>query len=101
MNQTVSVQFVGANPRVRVCLNDLVSFAKSNEFFSYIKKNDLRLEGTFLTVEQSGGGDDNDDDDGWTAVRTDSHPSTTFQWVQTSTLLGTSAVTVNWTIGMD
>lgn len=72
VNQTVSVQFVGANPR-----------------------NNLRLEGTFLTVEQSAS---DDNDDSWTVIRTDSHPSTTFQWVQTSTLLGTSAVTVNWTI---
>ncbi|GJJ09910.1 hypothetical protein Clacol_004134 [Clathrus columnatus] len=68
VNQTVSVQFVGANPR-----------------------NNLRLEGTFLTVEQSVNND-------WVVVRTDSHPSTTYQWVQTSTILGNSAVTVNWTI---
>ncbi|GJJ09908.1 hypothetical protein Clacol_004132 [Clathrus columnatus] len=66
--ETVSVQFVGANPR-----------------------NNLRLEETFLTVEKY-------INNSWIVVRTDSHPSTTFEWVQTSTILGTSAVTVNWTI---
>ncbi|KAF8589515.1 Neutral/alkaline nonlysosomal ceramidase [Ramaria rubella] len=64
----VSVQFVGANPR-----------------------NNLHLEGTFLTVEQLVNGQ-------WDIVRSDSHPSTTYQWASTSTLLGTSTVTVNWTI---
>ncbi|GJJ12006.1 hypothetical protein Clacol_006244 [Clathrus columnatus] len=68
VNQTVSVQFVGANPR-----------------------NNLRLEGTFLTVEQFVNNE-------WVVVRTDSHPSTTYQWLKTSTIMGTSAVTLNWTI---
>ena len=34
----------------------------------------------------------------WTAVRSDSHPSTTFEWVRNDTLLGTSTVTLSWTI---
>ncbi|KAJ7064710.1 Neutral/alkaline nonlysosomal ceramidase [Mycena amicta] len=66
--QTVSAQFVGANPR-----------------------NNLRLEGTFLSVEQLTAG-------AWKAVRSDSHPSTTYQWLRVSTILGTSTVTLNWTI---
>ncbi|KAG9312567.1 Neutral/alkaline nonlysosomal ceramidase [Chiua virens] len=65
---TVSVQFVGANPR-----------------------NNLRLEGTFLTVEQLRG-------DVWTIARSDSHPSTIYQWFRTSTMLGTSTVNISWTI---
>jgi neutral ceramidase len=65
---TVKVQFVGANPR-----------------------NNLRLEGTFLTVEQSVGGQ-------WTTVRTDSHPSTIYEWARVSTVLGTSNVNISWTI---
>ncbi|TFK45129.1 ceramidase [Crucibulum laeve] len=66
--QVVSAQFVGANPR-----------------------NNLRLEGTFLSVEQLVSGQ-------WAAVRSDSHPSTIFQWNRTSTVLGTSTVTISWTI---
>ncbi|KLO12559.1 Neutral/alkaline nonlysosomal ceramidase [Schizopora paradoxa] len=68
-NQLVSAQFVGANPR-----------------------NNLRLEGTFLSVDRLGPGDE------WTTVRSDSHPSTTFEWERVSKYLGTSRVTVNWTI---
>ncbi|KAJ6473129.1 Neutral/alkaline nonlysosomal ceramidase [Mycena sanguinolenta] len=68
VNQTVSAQFVGANPR-----------------------NNLRLEGTFLSVDQLVS-------NAWTPVRSDSHPSTTYQWTRVSTILGTSSVNVNWTI---
>ncbi|KAG6917249.1 hypothetical protein DXG01_003281 [Tephrocybe rancida] len=64
----VSAQFVGANPR-----------------------NNLRLESTFLTVDQLVSGQ-------WKTVRSDSHPSTTFQWVRVSTILATSTVTISWTI---
>ena len=66
--QTVSATFVGANPR-----------------------NNLRLEGTFLTIDQQVNGE-------WKTYRTDSHPSTTYQWLRTNTVLGYSTVTVNWTI---
>ncbi|KAL1682695.1 Neutral/alkaline nonlysosomal ceramidase [Schizophyllum commune] len=65
---TVTVQFVGANPR-----------------------NNLRLEQTFLSVDHSDGGK-------WKAVRSDSHPSTRYEWVRTSTILGTSSVNISWTI---
>ncbi|KAK2463027.1 hypothetical protein APHAL10511_004682 [Amanita phalloides] len=65
---SVSVLFVGANPR-----------------------NNLRLEGTFLTVDHQINGQ-------WTTVRSDSHPSTKFKWTRTSTLLGTSTVNITWTI---
>ncbi|KAH7916139.1 Neutral/alkaline nonlysosomal ceramidase [Hygrophoropsis aurantiaca] len=64
----VHVQFVGANPR-----------------------NNLRLEGTFLTVDQLVSGD-------WKTFRTDSHPSTVYRWNRTSTVLGTSTVDITWTI---
>jgi len=66
--QTVFAAFVGANPR-----------------------NNLRLEGTFLTVDQLVSGE-------WQIFRTDSHPSTTYNWVQTNTILGTSQVNLTWTI---
>ncbi|KAG6861428.1 hypothetical protein C0995_000268 [Termitomyces sp. Mi166 len=52
---TVIAQFVGANPR-----------------------NNLRLESTFLTVDQLVNGQ-------WRTVRSDSHPSTTYQWARVST----------------
>ncbi|KAL0572394.1 hypothetical protein V5O48_009572 [Marasmius crinis-equi] len=65
---TVFAQFVGANPR-----------------------NNLRLEGTFLSVEQSVSGQ-------FKAVRSDSHPSTIYRWNRESTVLGTSSVNISWTI---
>ncbi|KAG2158746.1 Neutral/alkaline nonlysosomal ceramidase [Suillus bovinus] len=61
---TVAVQFVGANPR-----------------------NNLRLEGTFLTLDRQMNSK-------WVVVRTDSHPSTTYEWNRTSTVLGTSTVDI-------
>lgn len=66
---TVHAQFVGANPR-----------------------NNLRLESTFLTVEQLVSGNQ------WKIVRTDSHPSTIYRWNRTNTVLGTSTVDITWTI---
>ncbi|KAJ6506372.1 Neutral/alkaline nonlysosomal ceramidase [Mycena vitilis] len=65
---TVVAQFVGANPR-----------------------NNLHLEGTFLSVDQFASG-------AWKAVRSDSHPSTIYQWTRASTILGTSNVNISWTI---
>ncbi|KAF7324309.1 Neutral/alkaline nonlysosomal ceramidase [Mycena venus] len=65
---TVFAQFVGANPR-----------------------NNLRLEGTFLNVDHLAG-------NVWTPVRSDSHPSTIYQWTRVSTILGTSNVNISWTI---
>jgi neutral ceramidase len=81
--QTVTVQFVGANPR-----------------------NNQRLEGTFLSVERLVSGN-------WQAVRSDSHPSTIYRWLRTNgpalntlisqipiiwKLFGTSTVNISWTI---
>jgi len=66
--QTVSAAFVGANPR-----------------------NNFRLEGTFLYVEQLVNGN-------WQAVRSDSHPSTIYRWLRTNGLFGTSTVNISWTI---
>ncbi|GJE97341.1 neutral/alkaline nonlysosomal ceramidase [Phanerochaete sordida] len=68
VNDTVYARFVGANPR-----------------------NNLRLEETFLTVDQLVNGQ-------WTPVRSDSHPSTRFEWLRTSTTFGTSAVNISWVI---
>ncbi|KAF8911673.1 Neutral/alkaline nonlysosomal ceramidase [Gymnopilus junonius] len=65
---TVSTLFVGADPR-----------------------NNLRLEGTFLTVDQLVAGQ-------WKTVRTDSHPSTIYRWTRVNTVLGTSSVNISWTI---
>ncbi|KAI0644858.1 Neutral/alkaline nonlysosomal ceramidase [Trametes meyenii] len=66
--EAVIATFVGANPR-----------------------NNLRLEQTFLTVDQLVAGQ-------WKAVRSDSHPSTTYQWARTSTILGTSTVNITWVV---
>jgi len=66
--QTVWAQFVGANPR-----------------------NNLRLEDSFLLVEQLVSGS-------WQPVRSDSHPSTIYRWLRTNGLFGTSTVNISWTI---
>ncbi|KAG2033205.1 Neutral/alkaline nonlysosomal ceramidase [Suillus americanus] len=63
---TVAVQFVGANPR-----------------------NNLRLECKFLTLVRQM-------KDEWVVARTDSHPSTMYQWNRTSKVLGTSKVNIRW-----
>ncbi|KAK0446984.1 Neutral/alkaline nonlysosomal ceramidase [Desarmillaria tabescens] len=68
VGDTVTAQFVGANPR-----------------------NNLRLGSTFLTVDRQVSGQ-------WVSVKSDSHPSTTLKWNRTSTILGTSTVDISWTI---
>ena len=99
--QTVWAQFVGANPRVR----DASSSYRHRTILTALKNN-LRLEGTFLSVEQLIGGS-------WHAVRSDSHPSTIYQWSRVVSLshlnlfctsisifvcklLGISNVNVSW-----
>ncbi|KAI0077234.1 Neutral/alkaline nonlysosomal ceramidase [Panus rudis PR-1116 ss-1] len=64
--ETVVAQFVGANPR-----------------------NNLRLEGTFLSVDRLVNGQ-------WKAVKSDSHPSTRYEWNRTNTVLGFSTVNISW-----
>merc|ERR1711957_536954 len=67
---TVSVTYRGANPR-----------------------NNLRLQGTFLTVEREGGSS------GWTIVASDSNWETKFRWKSTNPPIASySEVTVEWTI---
>ena len=79
----------------------------SSDTLIHCTQNNLRLEDTFLSVEQFTGGK-------WTAVRSDSHPSTKFHWDRTNVvrhvhisfyksspsdiwqLLGTSTVTITW-----
>ncbi|TFY54669.1 hypothetical protein EVJ58_g8721 [Rhodofomes roseus] len=68
---TVVAQFVGANPR-----------------------NNLRLEQTFLTVDRWL-------DEQWVPVRSDSHPSTTYYWERTNVPFGISTVNLTWTIEPD
>ncbi|KAK0212090.1 Neutral/alkaline nonlysosomal ceramidase [Desarmillaria ectypa] len=68
VGDTVTAQFVGANPR-----------------------NNLRLGSTFLTVDRQVSGQ-------WVTVKSDSHPSTTLKWTRKSTILGTSTVDISWTI---
>ncbi|KAJ7839873.1 Neutral/alkaline nonlysosomal ceramidase [Mycena leptocephala] len=69
--ETVFARFVGANPR-----------------------NNLRLEGTYLAVERL-------ESSLWVMMRSDSHPSTVYQWQRDSTILGTSSVNISWTIETD
>ena len=67
----VQATFVGANPR-----------------------NDLRLEDTYVAVEQY-------IDHVWTRVRDDSDWDLIFRWKRASTVLGTSEVKVEWELGED
>ncbi|KAM0333225.1 hypothetical protein ACHAQA_001885 [Verticillium albo-atrum] len=76
---TVRATFVGANPR-----------------------NDLRLERTYAAVERKVvGAPDQPQDEGWETVRDDSDWSLVFEWKRTSTILGTSEVTVTWETAAD
>ena len=69
VGEKVEVALVGANPR-----------------------NDLRLEDTYVAVEQY-------IDHVWTRVRDDSDWDLIFHWRRTSTVLGTSEVKVDWELG--
>jgi neutral ceramidase len=68
--ETVSAKFVGANPR-----------------------NNFRLEGTFAAVEHF-----NQTLKAWVQVRDDSDWFLVYRWKRTSTVLGTSEVTLSWEI---
>jgi len=68
--ETLSAQFVGANPR-----------------------NNFRLEGTFASVEYF-----NQTLKEWVQVRNDSDWFLAYRWKRTSTILGTSEVTLEWEI---
>ena len=70
-DETAEVVFVGANPR-----------------------NDLRLEDTYVAVEQYV-------DHVWKRVRDDSDWSLIFHWKRTNSVLGTSEVKVEWEIEED
>jgi neutral ceramidase len=77
-------QFVAANPRVSGYLlydSDCVDARRS--------QNNLRLEQTFLTVDRL-------QNNVWTPVRSDSHPSTTFEWLRTNSIAGYSTVNITW-----
>lgn len=82
--ETVETKFVGANPR-----------------------NNLRLEGTFVAIEKlreepgmsrGRGGNDSVAGQLWDVVRTDADWNLVYRWKRTSTLLGTSEVSVEWEI---
>jgi neutral ceramidase len=90
---TVVAQFVGANPRVRARSFSLLLLLlhRVPADADAVLQNNLRLEGTFLTVDHLVSG-------AWTPVRSDSHPSTIYQWTRTSTILGTSSVNISWTV---
>ena len=64
---TINVTFVGANPR-----------------------NDLRLESSYAEVQQQAANGT------WTTVRDDNDWDLVFNWLRTSTILGTSSVTLEW-----
>ncbi|ORX96606.1 Neutral/alkaline nonlysosomal ceramidase, partial [Clohesyomyces aquaticus] len=67
----VSAKFVGANPR-----------------------NNLRLEGSYTSVERQG------DDGSWSKVRGDEDWEVVFEWKRVNGLTGTSEVTVSWDTGI-
>lgn len=66
--QTITARFVGANPR-----------------------NNFRLGGTFAAVEKYDA-----DSSVWTQIRDDEDWSLVYEWTRTSTVLGTSEVTISW-----
>ena len=68
---TISVKFVGANPR-----------------------NDLRLESSYALVEKL------ESNGRWASFLDDSDWDLVFHWQRENTLLGTSSVTLEWIIGL-
>ncbi|KAM0287247.1 hypothetical protein ACHAQH_000561 [Verticillium albo-atrum] len=77
---TVRATFVGANPR-----------------------NDLRLERTYASVERLVVETPGEQPRGpkWQTIRDDSDWSLIFEWRRTSTILGTSEVTITWEMAAD
>jgi neutral ceramidase len=71
LGAVVNATFVGANPR-----------------------NNLRLEGTFATVERK-----LSNPAGWTQVRSDNDWDLVYRWTRVNGLIGTSQVTVSWETG--
>ncbi|KAG8625322.1 hypothetical protein KVT40_007073 [Elsinoe batatas] len=59
-------------------------------------RNNVRLEGSFVVVEKF-----SEHTGVWSRVRDDSDWSLVFSWERTSTLLGTSIVTVRWELGWE
>lgn len=66
--ETITVTFVGANPR-----------------------NNFRLNGTYAAVEKYDA-----DRSVWAQIRDDADWSLVYEWERTSTVLGTSEVTISW-----
>lgn len=75
--QTVRTRFVGANPR-----------------------NSLRLEGTFAAIEKRVYSRSRSEST-WVTVHDDRDWNVVFRWERTSTVLGTSEVTIEWEIEDD
>ncbi|KAL9109696.1 MAG: hypothetical protein Q9227_005734 [Pyrenula ochraceoflavens] len=69
----ISATFVGANPR-----------------------NNLRLGGTFAAVDKQ-----DPNTKAWSQVLDDSAWNLVYRWTRTSTILGTSEVTIYWIVGSD
>ncbi|KAM3963775.1 neutral ceramidase [Aphomia sociella] len=69
--ETVSATFIGANPR-----------------------NDLKQESSHAVIERLELGQ-------WVVIATDADWETKFHWQRTSTILGTSSVTFEWTVPAD
>lgn len=75
-----------AEPSYTVGSEVIVRFVSANP------RNNLKTNGTFLTVSQK------DNNGKWHAVFTDSHWETQFQWIRTSTLFGESEAVIKWAI---
>ncbi|KAK9901622.1 hypothetical protein WJX75_005298 [Coccomyxa subellipsoidea] len=63
-------------------------------FRSACPRNNVRLEGTFLTVERQ----NKSSPDGWDVVYTDSHVSTKYHWARPHVLSPESSATITWDI---
>ncbi|XP_064457109.1 neutral ceramidase B-like [Ornithodoros turicata] len=83
---------VVADAKGSYCRGETVSVT----FISGHPRNDLMLDGTYLTVEKL-----RDDGDTWEVIATDANWETRFYWKRTSTLWGHSQVTVTWDIPKD
>ena len=91
------------NPGFFKSFGDIIEAPESNPYFpgeipatKFIganPRNNLRLEGTFAAIEKLGS-----DGRTWSTVRTDADWHLVYRWRRTSTVLGTSEVTIEWEI---
>ena len=106
--EVVQINFVGANPRNSMGTG-LDAFMKvqqqksssSNDQQGHVLSFSARVRSAFDSRRRGQQPQQAEDDETWTTVFTDAEWETRFWWERESTVLGTSNVTLQWTIPGD